>query len=165
MEQLKIYWQGLQERERIVVVAGGIAVVLILFYWSIWRPWHAALDHMERVVQPLRTNLVWMRQQSENLKSSGGVSPAQSYQGTNQSLLSVVEQSAKRANVSPAIQQMVPAQEGGEVRVVLEGVNFNQWVRWIDDLFKRYGVDVKQVTAERDDDKPNVAEIRVTFVR
>jgi general secretion pathway protein M len=165
METLKRYWSGLQPRERVVLSLGGVAVALIFFYSLIWRPWHLAIDHMERVVQPLRTNLVWMRQQSENLKASGGAGQAKAYQGANQSLLSVVEQTAKRAKVSSSIQQMVPAQNGNEVRVVLEDVNFNQWIRWIDDLFKRYGVDIKQVSAERDDDKPNTAEVRVTFVR
>ena len=64
-----------------------------------------------------------------------------------------------------AIQQMVPNQETGDVRVVLEGVDFNQWVRWIDDLYKNYGVDVTQINAEKDDEKPNLAEIRMTFFR
>lgn len=165
MNQVKKYWEGLQARERLILGWGGVAVVLILFYYVIWQPWHNAIAHMEKSIQPLRANLVWMRQTSDTLKATGGTTSNQAVRGADQSLLSVVQQSAGRAKVSGAIQQMVPAQNGAEVRVVLDGVEFNQWVRWIDDLFKQYGVNVKQVNAERDDDKPNTAEVRVTFIR
>jgi len=165
IDSLKQYWSGLQARERMFLSWGGVAVALILFYIIIWRPWHIAIDAMEESIQPLRENLTWMRQQSEQIKSAGGANLRHQVKGADQSLLSVIEQTAKRAKVTAAIQQMVPNREKNEVRVVLDGANFNQWVRWIDDLFKQYGVDIKQVTAERDEDKPNIAEIRLTFVR
>ena len=165
MDALKKYWAGLQPRERLILGGGGVIVALILFYALIWQPWHKSISNMEAALPPMRSNLVWMRQQAEMLASDGGQGANQSYAGADQSLLSVVEQSASKARVNGAIQQLVPSQNGNEVRVVLDGVNFNQWVRWVDDLFKRYGVNIKQVTAERDEDKPNVAEVRVTFIR
>jgi hypothetical protein len=59
----------------------------------------------------------------------------------------------------------VPTKNNSEVRVVLEDADFNQWLLWVDRLYKTNGVDIRQMTAERDDDRPNIAEIRVTFVR
>lgn len=165
MDAIKKYWQGLQPRERVILSGGGVVVALILFYALLWQPWHKAISSMEEKLPTMRTNLVWMKQQAESLNAGGGSLAGQSYAGADQSLLSVVEQSANKAKVDKAIQQLVPSQDGSEVRVVLDGVNFNQWVNWIDDLFKRYGVNIKQVTAERDEDKPNIAEVRVTFSR
>ncbi len=162
---LKQYWLGLQARERLVLGWGGIIVTLIILYYFLLGPFYNAINTMEESIQPLRENLTWMRQQSDRLKSAGGANLGRQVKGGDQSLLSVIEQTAKRAKVSGAIQQMVPNKQKNEVRVVLDGANFNQWVRWIDELFKQYGVDIKQVTAERDEDKPNVAEIRLTFVR
>jgi len=164
MDALKKYWSGLQARERLILVCGGVVVALILFYALVWQPWHKAISEMEAKLPTMRSNLVWMRQQADTLANSGGGAD-KTYAGADQSLLSVVEQSAGRANVKSAIQQLVPSQNGSEVRVVLDGVNFNQWIRWIDDLFKRYGVNIKQATAERNEDSPNIAEVRVTFVR
>ena len=77
----------------------------------------------------------------------------------------MIEQTAKASRVREAIQQLVPNSKENEVRVVLEQANFNQWVRWVDTLIKDYGVNVKQLSAERDEDAPNVAEIRITFER
>jgi len=79
--------------------------------------------------------------------------------------LAVIEKTAKTAKVKKAIQQMVPGKNRNEVRVVLEEANFNLWVQWVDVLFKQYNVQIKQVTAERDDDAPNIAEIRMTLER
>lgn len=165
MNELKKYWLGLQSRERIILGWGGLVVALILLYALLFQPWHKALNHMESALPGLRTNLTWMRQQSDAIQASGGAVRSAALKGADQSLLSLVEQTARKARLKQAIQQMTPASGGSEVRVVLEEANFNQWLRWIDDLYKQYGVDIKQVSAERDEDRPNIAEIRVTFLR
>lgn len=161
----KEYWQGLQPRERLILGLGGVLVFLIFFYALIWQPWHKAISFMETSVQPMRENLVWMRQQADLINSGGGLASERKYKGSKKSLLSVIEQTAKQTQVRSFIQQMVPAQDKKEVRVILEEANFNQWVRWVDVLFKQYGVNIKQVSAESDGEEPNIAEIRVTFIR
>ncbi len=165
MNELKRFWFGLQPRERLVLSLGVVVVTLILLYAFLFKPWHRALSNMEARLPSLRTGVVWMRQQSEVLKASGGNIPVAQQKGAEQSLLSIVELTARNAQLKQAIQQLIPAQNGTEVRVVLEEANFNQWLLWIDELYKQYGVDIKQVTAERDEDRPNIAEIRVTFLR
>lgn len=161
---IKGYWNDLEARERQMLSWGSLVVAAILFYALIWQPWHKAISHMESALEPLRTNLVWMRQQSDNL-NNGGVVVKAAPKGVNDSLLSIVEKTAQDYQVRRAIQQLVPAQQGKQVSVILEQANFNQWVRWVNFLLSEYGVSVSQLTAERDDKKPNIAEIRVTFER
>jgi type II secretory pathway component PulM len=119
---------------------------------------------METVLPFKRADLVWMRQQSQLLKN-GGASNVQKFKGETQSLMAVVEQTAKTSGVSSAIQQMVPAENSQEVSIVLEEVSFNNWVRWVDLLQNQYGVSIKQLTADREDDQADLAEIRLTFIR
>lgn len=157
-------WRQLQPRERLILGWGGLLVIGILGYALVLQPWHAALAHMERVLPSKRADLVWMRQQSELLKQ-GGVSNVQKLKGENQSLMAVVEQTAKASGVRSAIQQMVPRENNQEVSVVLEDVSFNNWVRWVDTLQNQYGVAIKQLTADREDDQADRAEIRLTFIR
>jgi len=165
MNEIKQYWAGLQPRERTILSLGAIIVSLILVVAFVIQPWQKAMGHMESALPDLRKNLVWMRQQSDAIKNGSVNRNGPKLQGQGQSLLSVVEQTSNRAGISKAIQQMTPAQNNTEVRVVLDGANFNQWLVWVDGLHKRYGVDIKQVSAERDDEEPNIAEIRVTFIR
>lgn len=164
LENLLKSWRKLQSRERLIVGWGAIAIVAIVGYSLVWQPWHAALDHMQTVLPQKRVDLVWMRQQAERVKQGGG-RPDRQVRGANQSLMAVVEQTARAGGIKDAIQQMVPRQNNQEVSVVLEGASFNQWVRWIDTLQQQYSVSIKQLTADRESEKPDSAEIRVTFVR
>jgi len=106
-----------------------------------------------------------MRQQAELVKNGGVVSAAKRIKGADESLLAVIEQTAKAHKLQKSIQQMVPGRSTQEVSVVLEEADFNQWVRWVDALSKQYAVNIKQLSAERDDERANIAEIRVTFER
>ena len=164
MNSLKKYWVDLQPRERQILFLGGFLVVVILLYALLLQPLYRAVSSMESSLPGLRSNLVWMRQTDQLLESGSGSANGQGTDGVDESLLSVIESTARRAKIRKSIQQMVPGKNNSEVSVILEGADFNQWLRWVDTLYKRNGVDIRQVTAERDD-KPNIAEIRVTFVR
>jgi len=161
-EAIKKYWEGLEQRERLILSVGGVVVSLILIYALIWQPWHKSLNSMKKEIQPLRSDLVWIRQHAEIIKNGGQATS--NLQGQDQSLLSVIQSTAKKGRVDGAIKQMTPNNDD-EVRVVLEDVNFNNWVKWVDELFLKYGVKIQQVKADRIESKPNLAEVRITLVR
>ena len=117
---------------------------------------------MKKEIQPLRSDLVWIRQHAEIIKNGGQATS--NLQGQDRSPLSVIESTAKKGRVDGAIKQMTPNNDD-EVRVVLEDVNFNNWVKWVDELFLKYGVKIQQVKADRIESKPNLAEVRITLVR
>lgn len=161
-DAIKKYWLGLEQREQLILGVGGIVVALILIYALVWQPWHKSIASMQSSIQPMRSDLVWVRQHAEIIKNGGQTKD--SLKGQDQTLLSVIQTTAKKGVVDKAIKQMVPNSET-EVRVVLDNVDFNKWLRWTDDLSLTYGVNIMQLKAERIDEKPNLAEIRLTFVR
>ena len=162
---IKKQWLALQARERLVLGVGAILVGAIIFYALILGPWHLALNNMTTALPKMRENLVWMRTQAEALENGDINRDASQFNGGDQSLLSIVEQTAKRAGIQGAIQQLVPGKKGSEVRVVMGDAEFNKWLAWIDVLYKQYGVDIEQVVTEREDERPNIVEIRATFIR
>ena len=164
-ESVKKYWFDLEQRERWILALGALIVSLILFYAIIWQPWHKAISEMSDRLPKLRTDLQWMRQQSEIVKNGGVIKAQSNIKGSNESLLSILEKTARANKLDKSIQQITPGQNSREVRVVLEDASFNKWVGWIDLLYKDYLITVKQVTAERDDDTPDIAEFRGTFER
>ena len=165
MDSIKKYWLGLQPREKVILGGGSVVVILILFYALLLQPLYRALAHMETALPSLRENLVWMRQTDQLLENGGASQKSESVAGSDESLLSVLESTARRANIRKSIQELAPVRDKDEVRVVLDDVNFNQWLRWIDILYRRNAIDIRQLSAERDDERPNIAEIRVTFYR
>lgn len=158
------FWQDLQPRERMILSFGVVFGCCFIFYVFIWQPWHAAIDHMEEVLPYKRVDLIWMRQQSEIILN-GGVTQVSKTKGENQSLMAIIDQTAKASGVRKTIQQMVPQQDKQEVSVVLEETSFNKWLQWVDVLKNDYAVSIKQLSAERDTKLADTAEIRVTFIR
>lgn len=167
MDSVKQYWHKLSHRERYIVMGGALLVILIFMYVLLWQPWHKAIDTMTENLPGKRQNLVWMQQQAELLQGSDPAPKLNgAIKGGNQSLLSVVEQTAKQAAIGKSIQQMSPGESEREVRLVFSQVDFNAWVRWMSMLAEQYGVEVKEVSAQRQaKDSPNRADVRVTFVR
>jgi len=158
-----VFWRGMQPRERLILTVGVLLIGGLIFYQLVLKPWHRAINDMQVSVAGIRVDLVWMRQQAELIKD-GGVQIREELKGGNQSLMAVIERSAKSQGVDKAIQQIVP-RENNEVSIVLEEVSFNKWLRWIDQLQSEYGVKIKQMTADRESDTPDTAEIRLTLER
>lgn len=164
-ESVLKWWNGMQQRERWVLIVGALVVSLLIFYQLIWFPWHRAIGNMQQSLVAQRKTLVWMQQQADLLEKSGGAVPAAQLKGGDQSLMSVIDQTAKASRVRDAIQQLTPRQNNTQVSVVLESVSFNNWVKWVGVLESQYGVTILQLSAERENEKPDLAEIRVTFSR
>ena len=162
---LEKYWSGLVPRERQTLGLGAAVVGLLLFYQFLWAPWHSAIEYMQTALIDHRKNLVWIQQQSELLADNGVIVTEGNVRGAEDSLMSVIEKSAGATGVRDAIQQLMPRQNNSQVSVVLQGVSFNKWVQWVDSLQSAYGVSVSELSAERDEKKPDIADIRVTFER
>lgn len=166
LQVVKNWWAQLQARERLVLSVGSVVVPLILAYLFIFEPWQTAMQHMSRVVPIKRTELAWMREQAEVMGPINSSSNSSAnFIGQNQSLMSVLQKTANQKGLQKSIKQITPRPENDSVSVLMEEVSFNGWVRWVTDLEKRYGINVVQLNAERDDDKPDIAEIRVRFKR
>lgn len=163
------YWRQLEAREQYILGCGGLLVGLILFYALIWQPWHNAIAHMEDAIQDRRESLVWMKQSAEMVKNGAIVTESQVVKNADQSLLSVITQTARTSRINQFIQKMDPGTNvqtnTEQVNVVLEEADFNQWVRWVDDLSKNYAVNIMQLSVESETDEPNIVELRVTFER
>lgn len=166
LQVIKKWWGQLQARERQVLSLGSILVTAILLYMFILEPWQAALKHMSRVLPIKRTELAWMRQQAEVMMPvNASINRNPRFIGQNQSLMSVLQKTANQQGLQKSIKQITPRPENDSVSVLMEEVSFNGWARWVTDLEKRYGVNIVQLSAERDDEKPDIAEIRVRFQR
>ena len=169
-ESFKKHWQSLQSREQKILLYGGLCIAAILVYSLLWQPWRTALSALEANVQGERQSLTWLQQHAELIKKGGAIDAPAPTKGADQSLLSVLEQTARALKVRQSIKQLTPGEslatgQSETVQVVLEQADFNGWVRWIDILFNQYGVEIEQFSADREKGKPNVAEIRVVFSR
>lgn len=138
------YWHNLQGREQRTLLIGGVALLLLLLYSTV-LDFSRELQRMEQGVVADRELLVWMEQSAAQVKQLRGNGGGQ--RGSGQSLLSLVDASAKQNGLGEALKQVKP--EGSGVSLRFEEASFDDMVRWLGRLGTEQGVGVTTLTLER----------------
>jgi general secretion pathway protein M len=143
---LKQTWNNLQPRERHTLLGGGIALALILIYTLLIDPFQQELVRLERSVASQQELLEWMQQAAAEVKLLRSSQPA-AERVSGQSLMSVIDASARSTGLSGAIKQLRP--DGQGVKVRLEEAAFDDMLRWLGQLNSRHGIPVTALVMER----------------
>lgn len=154
------WWQGLQPRERLSLLGGGLLIAALLAWQFVWLPLQSQLQQARTQVQAQQQLVVWMRQAVAQLKTTDSTASPPS-DNSNRSLLSLVDQSARGAGLSQALKKIQP--EGDEVRVWLDQLDFDKAMQWLGEL-QRQGVKVSNLNAERAQ-APGQVQMRLSLVR
>lgn len=158
---MKNWWQNLEQRERWILTAGGVVVMLAILYLLVWEPVSKGVTNLQRDVQGRRGTLQWMQTASGEVATLNATARPRGRGLGGRSLLSVVDQSARRSQLGPALKRVEP--EGkNKVRVWLENVPFDSVVSWIGRMDNRYGVVVDSIRVERQKEAGKV-NARVTL--
>lgn len=146
LQELLAWLESQPPRERLALIAGAIAVVLLLLYTAALRPFMNSKAALETRVAQQQTLLAWMHPVATQLQSLRAQQPASLPAG--QSLLALVDRSASDAGFGTALKQ-VQAAPDGSIKVQLQAVGFDNLVRWLGSLHQQYGINVNEMTAQR----------------
>ena len=163
LDDLNQWYSNLQARERLMVLATSIVVIITLFYIIVWEPLHKGLDGAQVQYQANLKNLQWMQQaaaQVRTLKASGGRIRSTN---SNQPVSLLVEQSAAISAIKPNLSKLESSGKDG-ARVALDGASFDQMLLWLSTLEQTHGVPVTSASIERAD-KPGTINARLSFTR
>lgn len=152
---------GLSPRERLMVVAGGVAALVIVLYSLVWQPWQTEVERLRSQVPQKEQTLAWMQAQAAQIESLRGKS-ADASAPSGLPLLTLVERSANRVEMRDAISRMSPGDEEDQVRVWMDNVAFDRWLLWVDAL-STSGIDITEVNIDRSTE--NLVSIRATLQR
>ena len=151
--ELRTWYQSLQQREQRVLLAGAIALGVMLIYAGLLHPYFASKHALEQDVVDRQELLAWMRPAAAQIQAMRGQQPSDMPAG--QSLLAVVDKSAGDAGFGAALKQVQTGNDGS-VRVQMQGAGFDSLVRWLGSLQQRYGITVRELTAQRSTAPGNV---------
>ena len=135
---------GLSARERRMVTWGGLAAAVLIFLGGVVLPLYTTAARIESRVEQKRQDLDWMRGVADELRAAGPAAVA----GTGQSLIVIVDESARTAGLGSALTGTQPSGTGG-VRVRLEGAAFDTVVAWLANLEQQYGLRIESATIDR----------------
>jgi general secretion pathway protein M len=139
---MKAWFAGLEANERRLIMIAAPLVLLMLLYVGIWEPLVNKVDALRVSTAEQESLLVWMRGAAQEVKQLRGRGGQPARPASGQSLLSLVDRTAKSGRLGPALKRVQP--DGDQkVRVWLESASFDDVVRWLTSLETRHGVYVE----------------------
>lgn len=146
LAELRAWYESQPPRERMALLLGSAALLVMLLYSLALRPFFSSKAKLESHVVQQQTTLAAMRPLAMQLQSLRGQQPASLPPG--QSLLALIDKSAGDAGLSSALKQ-VQASGESTVKVQMQGVGFDNLIRWLGNLHQQYGINVTDLTAQR----------------
>lgn len=144
---MKDWYIGLEPRERLLV-AIGTAVVLLALVWALLiNPVYSASAAAERRIETKRDTLAFLRSAAAEL--AGASDPAAGRPDlAGQSLVVVIDRSARQAGLATALTNNQPIGEDG-IRVRLENASFDALARWLGALNQGAGLAIESASLDR----------------
>lgn len=153
------WWGNLEYREQLLLAIASLLLVVSVGYFLIW--------------QPIQSEKVLLSQDIESTESLltrlNAIAPGQAskqttqIKGQNLSLLAVVDKTVKAAGMGDSVKRIQPEGDAA-AKIWLEQADFNKLLRWINQLNTQYGVDVSEITINRED-TPGQIRARLGFQR
>lgn len=157
---MKEWLAGLEQRERHLVISGAVLLGLMLLYVIVWEPLTSKVDALRVSTTEQASTLRWMRQTAQEVKKLRGSGGRAKSMG-GQSLLSVVDRTAKSGRLGTALKRVQPDGEK-RVRVWMEAASFDDVMRWLVLLDTRYGVSIENSVFEMKQESGRV-DARLVF--
>lgn len=158
---MKDWYNGLQSRERYLVIAGSLVMILVLLYALVWDPVFQKAKRLEKSVAANKQTVAWMQSASAEVRGlrRSGVKTVD----TDTSLISAVEASAKKSGLRDSVARMEPL-GANKINVELRDANFDRLMIWVGMLSQEYAANVSQFTSDAADDLGRV-NARMTLTR
>lgn len=143
LQQLRDWHGNLAPREQRIVMFGGIAAVVVLLI-AVILPLHRSVSALDSRLARKQADLAWMQGMAPAMSAAG---PAPSVPGTQESLVVVIDRSARESGLAQALTGSQPSGDGA-LRVQLEKAEFNSLVTWLARLAEQNGVRVESASID-----------------
>jgi general secretion pathway protein M len=145
---MSAFWASRSPRERRILIAGAVLVLIVLPYWLVWQSLGERAQRMERTVAGLYEDVAWMQAAAQRVGGLRAGTPAATPASGDRSPLSVIDRTAREGPLSGTVRRVQP--EGtGTVRVWLEDAPFDDVVLWLGTLERDYGLRVTSLVVDR----------------
>ena len=141
---MKSWWAGLAPRERLILLAGSVFLLVMAFWLVIWEPLIAGRAELRQEVRTLSAERLWMEQVVDDVRRRARMSQGET--SSSGSVLTLVEVSAHAAGLKEALSRGQP--EGQGARLSFDQVGMDALLSWLADLEQRQGLQVTQLALD-----------------
>jgi general secretion pathway protein M len=134
---------NMNERERRMVMFGGIAIVVLLLL-GVVLPLDRSVSKAQDRIEKKQEDLAWMRTVGPELSAAG---PAVAQPTSQESMLVIVDRAARESGLGTSLVNSEPSGAGG-LRVRLEKAPFGLIIGWLARLSDQHGIKVESATMD-----------------
>lgn len=134
---MKAWFGQLDDYERLGVMAGGAAVLVLAAVFFVWLPLDQRRDDLAARVQAQAETLAWMQDARRRVLDARRQPGAAEREG--RSLLALIDATAREHELAGQLRRAEPSGDDG-VRVWFEEVRFTGLAAWMEALGERYGL-------------------------
>ncbi|MEE8250051.1 MAG: type II secretion system protein M [Gammaproteobacteria bacterium] len=135
---MRAWFDSLEQRERIVLSAGAVLVVLIVAWTFIWTPLRNGAAELDDSVAEKHEMLATL----QRARVLGGSAPSGVAAAATQSLVLLVDQTHRAHGLTGTLSRNQPDGTDG-IRVTFQAASFDSLVSWLVALQRSYGVAVE----------------------
>ena len=162
MQQLKEKFNSLQPRERIVIIAGSILVLVVAVYVLALAPLYSAVNAQSKRVAQKEGDLAWMRSVAGEVAVLSAAAPSRPGP-SNESMVVLIDRAARECGLGSSLTGQTPNGERG-IRVRLEAAEFDKLMVCLGTLQQVHAVDVESATIDRTA-KPGLVNANLVLTR
>ena len=140
---MRTWFESLEERERLFVIAAAVVLAIAVFYLAVWMPLDRGQKSLSASVENWRESLAELRVLKGSITT--GRPAAGQPADLNQSLVVIVDNTLRERGLYNSLQRSQPTSTNG-IRVELENVAFDELALWLGDQATRYGLQVQSGT-------------------
>ncbi|RLW69379.1 MAG: general secretion pathway protein GspM [gamma proteobacterium symbiont of Stewartia floridana] len=159
---MKQWWLSKTPQEHLAMIVGGTAVLLLLIYLIVWRPFQQSLEQKALLVKSQESTLQWMKDNADLVKNMRNDQPAK-VAASNEALLTLVDRTAKRVQLRQQIKRIKP-QGDDSVQLWVEQAAFDTLIRWLGQMTQEYALNIESLNIDRQD-APGLINARVVLQR
>lgn len=147
VQKLKDWYYALKPRERLMVSAGAVVVVLVAVYSLGLAPFYRSLNERADRVARKEGDLAWMRSVASEVQMLGANQPAGAGP-SGESLVVLIDRTARECGLGTSLTGQTPNGETG-IRVRLESAAFDVLVKCLANLQQVHAVSIEQASIDR----------------
>ncbi len=135
---MRAWFDALEPRERLILMAGGIVAVVIIAWWLVFKPLWTGSTTLRTAVESKQRLLLDLAR-----VEASGAAGASVGQDNDKTLVVVVDNTAKQHGL-----RLARARPNGPsgVDVTFQGVPFDVLVTWLMTLHQSYAIDVESAS-------------------
>ena len=162
---MKDWFSALEPRERQLIISAAVLVTVMLFYLLVWEPISNDNDSLRLSYQNSQQLIGWMEDAAEEAKVLQAKIKESGPSGSskNQSLLGIIDRTAKRDKLGPSVKRVQPDGKAG-ARVWLENAIFNDMIMWLENLQQKEGIRLVTTVIEKQEEA-GLVNARLVFER